>query len=441
MRVDCSVLTCIHLDPGYALLSVQNTLTCMEMFNIIDVHRSNKLNDVQFMLLLRNISNLSRYEIDVIFNLLDVDHSGEIEFEEFYLIFCILIANKDSYEKEFIYRHSGTIFQLIDSDASGQISSAEFSHMGVLFNFDHSAIKRIFNEFDISGDKSLDFSEFRLFTMACIDEARAQETREKVKAFAKYRERLLVALEPSLRRFVRTDRLPRPREIEETVVRVRHPYIPGRKDIGRPFRYGIIRQTFNTTREEIRDYFKEKFGKIPCLFCFFGYILCCYCCIEDPLANTGGRSCRCKCKCRCFPCWFVFVRKIWTCCYCIFPCCHCCQPLNDHHQHIARKRKMQWPELTDTDEETELVNGQPQRGYHHHYHHAHHHLDPKTEITSREFDQPESVRESVAFRPKEVKTKLKVKTSGDPSSQETSKRKKMKPTPQPVENPRWCQTQ
>lgn len=41
--------------------------------------------------------------------------------------------------------------------------------------------------------------------MACIDEARAQETREKVRAFRQYRDRLLTSLEPVLRRFVRTD--------------------------------------------------------------------------------------------------------------------------------------------------------------------------------------------------------------------------------------------
>lgn len=112
---------------------------------------------------------------------------------------------QDHYEKEFIYRHSATIFQLIDADNSGQISAVEFGYMGVLFNFDKLAVKRIFHEFDISGDKHLDFSEFHLFTMACIDEARAQETREKVKAYELFQKRLITALEPILRRFVRTD--------------------------------------------------------------------------------------------------------------------------------------------------------------------------------------------------------------------------------------------
>lgn len=73
---------------------------------------------------------------------------------------------QDQYEKEFIYRHSPTIFQLIDADASGQISQSEFSQMGVLFNFDSGAIKRIFNEFDISGDANLDFAEFRVLKIS-----------------------------------------------------------------------------------------------------------------------------------------------------------------------------------------------------------------------------------------------------------------------------------
>lgn len=43
---------------------------------------------------MKNVTNLSNYETEIIFNLLDIDHSGEIEFDEFYLIFCILIACK-----------------------------------------------------------------------------------------------------------------------------------------------------------------------------------------------------------------------------------------------------------------------------------------------------------------------------------------------------------
>jgi len=77
--------------------------------------------------------------------------------------------------------------------------------MGVLFNFDQKAISRIFYEFDVSGDQNLNFTEFRLFTMACIDEARAAEARTEVKAYSDYHKRLMLSLEPSLRRYIATD--------------------------------------------------------------------------------------------------------------------------------------------------------------------------------------------------------------------------------------------
>jgi hypothetical protein len=48
MKVDCEIIRHIHLDPGYALLSVQNTFTSMEMFKILDVHKSDRLNGLIF---------------------------------------------------------------------------------------------------------------------------------------------------------------------------------------------------------------------------------------------------------------------------------------------------------------------------------------------------------------------------------------------------------
>lgn len=70
---------------------------------------------------------------------------------------------QDQYEKEFIYRHSMNVFRLIDADQSGLISGPEFKQMGVLFSFDYNSILSIFNEFDVSGDKNLDFMEFRVW--------------------------------------------------------------------------------------------------------------------------------------------------------------------------------------------------------------------------------------------------------------------------------------
>ena len=38
-----------------------------------------------------------------------------------------------------------------------------------MFNLGIKAIKDIFNDLDVSGDQELDYGEFKLFAMACID--------------------------------------------------------------------------------------------------------------------------------------------------------------------------------------------------------------------------------------------------------------------------------
>lgn len=100
--------------------------------------------------------------------MLDVDCSGTIDFDEFYLLICILIAVQDKEEKHFIYRHSRTVFDLLDEDSSGNISASEFESSGFLFNLQGDAIRAIFGEFDVSGDSVIDylvssFLDFRTF--------------------------------------------------------------------------------------------------------------------------------------------------------------------------------------------------------------------------------------------------------------------------------------
>ena len=89
------------------------------------------------------------------------------------------------------------MFELLDADGSGNISGDEFENFGFLFNFEASAVNQIFREFDVSGDQvtrlmciydsytrscivclqELDYQEFRMFAMACID--RQNEMKEK----------------------------------------------------------------------------------------------------------------------------------------------------------------------------------------------------------------------------------------------------------------------
>ena len=65
--------------------------------------------------------------------------------------FCFRYQDRE--EKQFIYRHSRTVFDLLDEDGSQTISALEFENFGFVFNFKGQAIKKIFAEFDVSGDK------------------------------------------------------------------------------------------------------------------------------------------------------------------------------------------------------------------------------------------------------------------------------------------------
>ena len=73
-----------------------------------------------------------------------VDHS---------IVFCFVLLTQDKQEKQFIFRHSRTVFELLDEDGSSNISADEFENFGFLFNFDGNAVRQIFREFDVSGDQ------------------------------------------------------------------------------------------------------------------------------------------------------------------------------------------------------------------------------------------------------------------------------------------------
>lgn len=185
MEVRSEILRSFHLDPSLSLLTLRSTALCMELFNVLDIHGKSAINDVIFCAWLRGITNLRMHQTYDLFELFDVDRSGEIDFDEFYLVLAILVAVKDSVEKEFIYRHSRAVFNIMDFDGSGTVSAEEFERIGFLFNFYSTAVKAIFKEFDVSGDSELDFKEFKLFAMACIDQQRAIWLSEQRKHLSK----------------------------------------------------------------------------------------------------------------------------------------------------------------------------------------------------------------------------------------------------------------
>ena len=50
--------------------------------------------DIQFFAFMKYLTNLNGTEIHIVFEKLDIDRSGTLEFEEFYFLVCVLIAVK-----------------------------------------------------------------------------------------------------------------------------------------------------------------------------------------------------------------------------------------------------------------------------------------------------------------------------------------------------------
>ncbi len=134
------------------------------------------MNDIQFLCFMSSMTDLPPNQIYKVFDMFDCDGSGTIEFDEFYLLVCMLLAIKDHEEKHFLWRHFRTCFELLDKDGSSAISIDEFAAFGYIFNISKNAATQIFKDFDVDGSKELDYEEFQMFTLACLDKQFEIET-------------------------------------------------------------------------------------------------------------------------------------------------------------------------------------------------------------------------------------------------------------------------
>ena len=48
--------------------------------------------DIQFLAFMKSVTDLNQRQIYEVFDMLDVDGSGLLDFDEFYLLVCILIS-------------------------------------------------------------------------------------------------------------------------------------------------------------------------------------------------------------------------------------------------------------------------------------------------------------------------------------------------------------
>ncbi|KAM4675987.1 EF-hand calcium-binding domain-containing protein 9 [Discoglossus pictus] len=170
-----SFLQYLYLDKLYCLMSVRNANVLVKYFQLLDVHNKNTLNDIQFFHFLHYSTNLTKKEIMQVFDMLDWNGVGEIGFDEFYMLVCILICNEEKMEKQFIHRHSRTVFDLLDMDGKHTISLAEFMACGLLFNIKRCALNKIFTDFHVSRDEHLSHKEFKMYAICCIEKEEAQK--------------------------------------------------------------------------------------------------------------------------------------------------------------------------------------------------------------------------------------------------------------------------
>ncbi|XP_020848081.1 EF-hand calcium-binding domain-containing protein 9 [Phascolarctos cinereus] len=176
-----SFLWYLYLDKIYCLLSVRNVKALSEYFQVLDVHKKQALNDVVFYHFLHHVTDLNRNQIMIVFDMLDWDATGEIGFDEFYMLVCVLLSHENHLEERFIYRHSRPVFELLDRDGALRVRLRQFEAFRFLFNFRNQEMKQIFKNFDVTGDERLNYKEFKLFTIFCLDKHQERQKLERSK--------------------------------------------------------------------------------------------------------------------------------------------------------------------------------------------------------------------------------------------------------------------
>ncbi|XP_061044452.1 EF-hand calcium-binding domain-containing protein 9 [Eubalaena glacialis] len=174
-----SFLWYLYLDKLYCLLSVRNVKALVEYFHLLDVHRKKTLNDVLFYHFLHHVTDLKRNQITIVFNMLDWTAVGEIGFDQFYMLVCILLAQENHLEEQFIFRHSRPVFELLDLDGELKIGPSNFHMYNFLFNIRKQQLRDLYHDFDITGDCHLNYKEFKLFTIFSMD--KYQESQKALK--------------------------------------------------------------------------------------------------------------------------------------------------------------------------------------------------------------------------------------------------------------------
>ncbi|OAF72018.1 EF-hand calcium-binding domain-containing protein 9 [Intoshia linei] len=178
----------MHLNEEYSVFDNIQSLILLEIFNqLYDCRKeleglkTNRLEKgLNIKILNAFLQNCTNLKADYIIRIIDllstIEKQGnkEVEimhFENFVFMVAILVALKDGKQKIFSFNHDKILFNLIDSDRSGSICLDEFLRFGFLLGINkNKSLESLFRKFDITGDKELEFMEFRLLIFAYMDE-------------------------------------------------------------------------------------------------------------------------------------------------------------------------------------------------------------------------------------------------------------------------------
>lgn len=107
-----SILDYIHLTPPSWSITTTTMKLCSILFTLLDVDNTNRLEEYQIRALLSYLTNINKQQMSTIFFKLglqsvlfrtfdgglhssaDLDRSGAMELEEFFLLISLLLANK-----------------------------------------------------------------------------------------------------------------------------------------------------------------------------------------------------------------------------------------------------------------------------------------------------------------------------------------------------------
>lgn len=166
-----SILDDMHLSPPSYNLSARNYYIVQKIYDKLKLDKG--IDDVMFKTFLMSVWDIKDRDPENIFTLFDTDMGNSVDFDEFYLCVCILIANRDHKMAEFFAANSRTCFDLLDTESLGMITKYQGKQLSFLLEMDEMKISKEFDEFDTSHDQALDDEEFRRFTQRCIDQNRS----------------------------------------------------------------------------------------------------------------------------------------------------------------------------------------------------------------------------------------------------------------------------